>query len=365
FFIIWCKLTFVEIMYLQAYFWIMILLFEIPCGAISDYLGRKYSLFLAGITTAAGAAIYSITPHIGMFILAETLWAFGEALFSGTNTAIIHDTLKMEGREKELDKIVARSISFLLIGIGIAAPIGSLLTLIIPIQFVMMLMSIPFVMGGCVALTLKEPKHDLENNVKRSESYISIIKSGMKELKQKKQLRILAFDQMIGEGLIFTVFWTFQPYLEEFGFLLAYFGFVSTLMIISQLLFVNLVPKLNDKISNKKRFLFVFTMIPGIGFFLLAVLRLVFCVILLFMIIVGFGISRSFIYVNSINKHIESNNRATVLSTISMIGTCIKAIVFPLSGYVVMVSLSGTFIVLGIVMILLAIFSQVEIGHLT
>jgi len=48
FFIQWGKLSFFEIMCLESYFTIMILIFEIPCGAIADYISRKFMLFLGG-----------------------------------------------------------------------------------------------------------------------------------------------------------------------------------------------------------------------------------------------------------------------------------------------------------------------------
>ncbi|MBN1800197.1 MAG: MFS transporter [Candidatus Lokiarchaeota archaeon] len=364
FFMTWGKLSFIEIMFLQAYFWLAILFFEIPCGAISDYIGRKYSLFLGGFSLAMAAFIYTLIPHIAIFLIGETLWALGEASISGTNSAIVFDTLKLIGREKEIDKIVARNVSFLVAGIGISAPIGSLLTLLIPIQFVETLMFVPFSLAAIVSLMLKEPNHDLEKSSSH-QSYLSIIKSGIKELKRNKKLLALGLDQMIGEGLIFLVFWMYQPYLEGFGVPLVYFGFVAALMTICQVIFMNLVPKLNDRIVRKKSFLFTFTVITGILFILLGILRSILLIIVLFGFVVGVGISRSIIHVRGINTQIESENRATVLSTINMIGTGIKTVIFPITGYLVMASLSTTFVVIGIVMLLLAILSRVKNDYLS
>jgi len=364
FFMNWGKLSFLEIMILQSYFWIMILIFEIPCGAISDYLSRKTALFLGGLTTAIAAIVYSITPNIIMFILGETLWAFGEAQISGTNTAIMYETLKKFNREDEIAKFSGRNVSFYVAGIGISAPIGSLLTLVIPMQLVVTLMVIPFFSAAIIALTLKEPNHQNRKDSKQSKSYVTTIKSGIKELKHNKNLRTLAFDQVIAEGLIFIIFWTYQPYLIEHGVLVVYLGFIGTSLTIMQVIFMNLVPKIYERIDDKKLLLLVFTLVPGSCFILLAILKISFIIIILFMIIVGFGISRSLIYVKSINKQIETENRATVLSTINMMSTLIKAILFPIVGYIVMSSLSLCFIILGIIMISIAFLSRVENIHL-
>ncbi|MFX1273528.1 MAG: MFS transporter [Promethearchaeota archaeon] len=360
FFMTWGKLSFIEIMYLQSYFWVMILVFEIPCGAISDYISRKFSLFLGGISLTIAALVYSSIPNIVIFVLGETLFAFGEALISGTNTAIMYDNLKLLGREDKIAKFSARNVSFYVAGMGISAPLGSMLTLVIPIELIMASMLIPFFIGAIIALTMKEPNHQFKNQSARTNSYIVIIKSGIKELKKKKSLRTLAFDQVLAEGLIFIVFWTYQPYLEGFGVLVAFLGFVTTLLTFMQVVFMNLVPKLYDHVGNRKKLLLIFTLIPGISFILLSILQISFMMIILFMMIVGFGISRSLIHTKSINTLIETENRATVLSTINMISTLIKAILFPLAGFLVESSLNLAFIVLGLIMILIAIFSRVK-----
>ncbi|MFX0105615.1 MAG: MFS transporter, partial [Candidatus Hodarchaeota archaeon] len=139
FFLTWGKLTFVEVMFLQSYFTIMILVFEIPCGAIADYISRKFSLILGALSTAFAALIYGTYPHIFIFIIGETLWAFGAALTSGTNQAFIYDTLRKLEREDDISKVMARNRSFMLFGIGISAPIGSIIGAYLSLNLVMSL----------------------------------------------------------------------------------------------------------------------------------------------------------------------------------------------------------------------------------
>ena len=49
FFMEWGGLTFFEVMLIQGFFTLMILVFEIPCGAISDYFSRRLSLILGAV----------------------------------------------------------------------------------------------------------------------------------------------------------------------------------------------------------------------------------------------------------------------------------------------------------------------------
>ena len=364
FFLTWGKLAFVELMFLQSYFTIMVFAFEIPCGAIADYISRKFSLFLGGLSVAIAALVYSSIPSLGLFIVGETLWAFGEALISGTDSALLYDTLKKLGREKEVAKISARNGSFFLVGIGFAGPLGSLFTLFMPIQYVVTVMFFPFFTAAIIALTLKEPNHELKKDSENSEKYLTILKSGINELKNNKILRILAFDLVIVDALVFFIIWTYQLYLKELGIQVVYFGFVAASLTVMQIVFTNLIPKLDENISNKKRFLVFYTIIPGIGFILLSMINMIVFGIVLVVTIVGFGFSRNVIFISGINRYIEGDNRATILSTINMIGNCIKASLYPLVGYLVMFNLDVVFLILGITIIVLAFLSRVKNEYL-
>jgi MFS family permease len=361
FFLVWGRLTFIEVMILQSYFTIMIVIFEIPCGAISDYISRKFSLFLGGLTTAFAALIYSSIPNIFIFMIGETLFALGFALVSGTDQALTYDTLRILEREDEMSKIMARNRSFFLIGISIAAPIGSLITLFFPLQYAMTFMFFPFIIAAFIAITLQEPNHTLE---KKTLKYLSIVKSGFKQIRRNKILRILAFDFIMVDVLVFLLIWTYQLYLEVLLISLTLFGFVAAAMTLAEMFFCNLVPKLEKHSKNKRQLLVIYTLIPGIAYMLIAFIIFAPLGIVLIIIIIGFGFSRSIIFINGINKNIEKENRATVLSTISMIRSFIITILYPVIGILVMWNLNYTFIILGISIILIALLSSVKNEHL-
>jgi len=358
FFLTWGKLMFVEVMFLQSYFTIMILVFEIPCGAIADYISRKFSLILGALSTAFAGLIYGSYPSIYIFAIGETLWAFGAALTSGTDTAFMYDTLRKLGRESDISKVSARNRSFSLLGIAISAPIGSMIGVFYSLNLVMSLIFIPFFIATMISITLKEPNHDLDK--KKTESYITIVKSGVSELTKNKILRLLAVEMVITESLVFFLIWTYQIYLEALNFQLIFFGFVSTSMTAVQIVFNNIIPTLENKINNKKRFLQIYTIIPGIAFILMAIILYIPVSIPLILVVIGFGFSRSLIFVRGINKQIETENRATVISTINMIASLIRAILYPLVGYLVMWNLNATFIILGTLIIVFALLSRIK-----
>ncbi len=345
FFTQWGKLSFFEIMCLESYFTIMILIFEIPCGAIADMISRKSLLFLGGLSNVLAALIYSSYPNIFIFAIGETLWAFSQASISGTDQAIVYDSLKKIGLQNKINIKMARIQSSLLIGIFISAPIGSIIGELISLPFVMFIMVVPFFLATITSLTIKEPNQFIIKT--RQKKYQEVIISGFKELKNTKRLRIFAFEYIFLEVIVFFLIWTYQPYLELVEIDLIYFGFVSAAMTISQVVFTNIVPTLGTNIKNKSLLIRIYTIIPGICFILLGLTLVKSIGIILMLLIIGLGFSRKIFFIESINKQIKIDDRATVLSTINMFSSLLRAILYPIIGLLVTWNLMYTFIILG------------------
>ena len=361
FFTIWGKISFVEVMFLQSYFTFIIFILEIPSGAIADFFGRKWGLSLAAFVLALAVLAYSSIPNISMFIIGETLWAFGSALISGTDEALIFSTLKELGEEEKLPKILGRTHSFFLIALTISGPLGSIMAELISLQFTMTFLFFPYLIAGFVAITFKNPSKAKKD---KTQNYLAIIKEGFKELRKNKILRILSIDRILVGTLVFFLFWTYQPYLLELNLPLFYLGFISSIITISDLVFSNFIPNLFKRTKYKRTYLIISTLVVGISFVIMGFTTFVPFSILLVVLIAAFGYTRWILFINGINNQIESENRATVLSTINMFGSIFSAIFYPIIGYLVMWNIFGATIIIGALIILLTLFSRVKNEYL-
>jgi len=358
----WGGLSFFQIMLLQSYFTAMIVILEIPSGAIADFLGRKTALILSAFSIATAALTYSIIPTFSLFMLAETLWAFGSALMSGTSDAFVYFSLKSYGNEKNFSTILGRSRTMNLIALTISAPIGSIIAQFVSLQFTMTSLAFIYIGAFTVALTFKEPRFT-NNNYKR-ESYWRIIMSGFKELKKNKILRILAIDWIPINVLIFFMFWTYQVYLNAINIPIFVFGFILSVMNIVNAVFSLLIPFLLKKSSNKKLFLILINLINGVAYISLGLTTIIPLGIAIILTIVAFGYTRYFIFIDGVNLQIESENRATVLSTINMFGSLIRAIIYPFVGLLVEWSVFAVFIITGVLILILTIFTRSKSEYL-
>ena len=87
--------------------------------------------------------------------------------------------------------------------------------------------------------------------------------------------------------------------------------------------------------------------IIGSSFVLLGFTENLFLGILLLLVIVAFGYPRNLIYVNGINNQIQSENRATVLSAVNMVGSLFMAIAYPFIGLIVEWNPFVVFVIIG------------------
>ncbi len=361
FFTDWGGITFTQAMVLQSWYMIWIFALEIPTGTIADVFGRRTSLAIGAITNIAGAVAYSFVPNFYVFMFAEFLWAMSQALFSGADEALIYDSLKEVNDEKVSKRILGRYHSFGLIGITIAAPIGSLIAATLGLRYTMLLMVVPFTAAFFIAYSLKEPKKIHEDE---SVKFIHTIFSGVKTLRHNKILRLLAFDSIIIKTLAFMIIWVYQPVLLNRGFSIGLLGVVHAFMAGIQVPVLNAFEHLERWTGSKKRYLVFSALIPGLAIVTIGLFKSLWITIPLLVVITGLGLSRHVLFNNYMHKYVKSSQRATFMSTVGMLQRLSTAIVYPIVGILMDYSLTTTLFVIGGVMIVISLISGVEEVHL-
>ena len=361
FFLDYGNISFTKVMLLQSWFAFWSFILEIPTGTIADYFGRKTSLAFGALFTGLAAFTYIIYPNIYIFLLAEFLFAMSLALMSGSDDALIYDSLKKIGKEHKSKKIFANISSYQIAAIAVSAPIGSLIAGHFGVRWAMGAVVIPSILALVIGLTLKEPKTKRKIESKR---YLNIMVGGVKYLKAHKILKILAFDNVGVTVMAFFVIWTYQLKLIELGIPIVFFGFVHAIIAISQVAVMQNFSGLEKLLKSKKRYLLFSAIITGVFFIVLGLSKEPILAIISITIIAGFGLSRQRLFASYMNKYIESHNRATVISSIMMLKRFSRMIIYPIIALLVEWSLMYTFIILGAATIIITYFSKVEEEHL-
>lgn len=147
-----------EIILVEIVYAVVVIFLEVPSGALSDRWSRKYVLVLNVAFFMLNTFLWAIADNLSIFILGTLAASVHMALFSGTNTSFLYDTLKQLKAESSYEKTYGNVVFYeniLAIIAGISgAMIADYFGLVVPfwITLVFSFMAI------LVALSFEEPK---------------------------------------------------------------------------------------------------------------------------------------------------------------------------------------------------------------
>jgi hypothetical protein len=119
-----------------------------------------------------------------------------------------------------------------------------------------------------------------------------------------------------------------------------------------------------ERFVKMKHLLLATAILPGVFYLILAFTNNIIIVLAAILIITNSKIIRKPILADYINKHIESHNRATVLSSISLIERMMIFLLYPIIGLLADFNLTCTLVFLGIATIAFGIITKLEEHHL-
>ncbi|HCP80891.1 MAG TPA: MFS transporter [Octadecabacter sp.] len=105
---------------------------EVPSGYMSDRLGRRKTLIASAAVTLIGVSLLGFGSSFAVFIAAQILIGAGGAFSSGTDEAMLYESLAAVDREDEIEaqEVIAWRFSF--IGLALSAVTGGALALLDP-----------------------------------------------------------------------------------------------------------------------------------------------------------------------------------------------------------------------------------------
>ncbi len=148
--------TLERVLLLEAVYYISVVLLEVPSGYFSDRFGRKWALVVAAAAGAVSGILFATTNSFPAFCLAQAFFAGFMAFNSGSDTSLLFDTLKAEGREKEILPVESRAHSKSLFFAAFGSVLGGA-TALWGFHLAYALSAVVFLAATAVALAFKEP----------------------------------------------------------------------------------------------------------------------------------------------------------------------------------------------------------------
>ena len=150
------ELSAAEAILLYAIYDVATTVLEVPSGYMSDRMGRRITLIAAAIAGVAGGVLLTAGSSFAIFALGQVFLGAASAFASGTDSALLYESLVASGREDEIEQQELRAWRFTFCALAISAIIGGLMAL--------QMAALPFAAGAAafvgallVTLALCEP----------------------------------------------------------------------------------------------------------------------------------------------------------------------------------------------------------------
>jgi MFS family permease len=350
----WGGLNQTQIQSLQSWFMLWIFILEIPTGVFGDVKGKKFSVIFGFTLSIIATFLYSIVPNIWMFALGEFIFALGAAFVSGAMEAWLYDISKdLKAEEKFRDISVIKS-NLHILGMIVAAIIFAPISQLLPIEQIFRLRNITALLA---ILLLGIFVHSTDGKREKSlkPDYIGIAKKGLKMVRDSVVLKRLTLYITILSSTSYFVIWLYQELLNVLNVDESLFGIYRIALLVAEIMMLRVGAYLLNKFDKRKVYVLI-ALIVAIGFLLAAIFQNIFGVISVLVLAGGIGLQVQQLLSKDINEYIDSEQRATVLSFISMIRRLSLTLFNPLIGY--LVDSKGVFIAFGVLAIvsLIAVF---------
>ena len=355
-------LNYLQIFSLFATIVIAMLLFEVPTGIIGDKFGRKTSIICGIIGLIITSILLIFANSYLLFLVVYFLSGVTYTFLSGSDEALIYDGLKQTRKQKQMKKVWAKITSAQFLPLIFVTPFAAYIAKdLLESQFIMLIAghAIFSLFALIVAFTLVEPK--IKSGPHEIRSPKKLFLSAVKHIKKSPALVRLFMNKtlIIIPGFhIFFLLW--QPYFQNSGIPVAYFGII---MSVGSLVLFLLLRNM-EIFKPSKSFLFYTALLPMLAFGVASLFTGIVAALVFYFTIRIVVWIREPIFSQFMNDHIESHNRATVLSSLSMIDSFFDVVIFLSAGYITSISLSLSFAFSAGVMLIALVFFRVTDKHI-
>lgn len=335
-------LNLIEIGLLESIFHITGLIFEIPTGALADLLGRKKVIIIGRVSFLISCIIMLFSNSFIGFALGFIIQAVSYNLNSGSEEALVYDSLKSINEEESYTKVCGRINLIIEIAQGLAVFIGGLLA---EQNFVMSYIA-AILVGLCslgIAFSFKEtPAIEMKEKVTVKEHF----KECFRVLKENKQIvKLLMYFPWIFAFSTTTYFYA-QQHFSDLGLSKVGISIVFLMNGVVSALGALLSEKIEKRLNKNKYLLIPISMGVAISLFAITDSG----VSLVMFLLVGLFTSMLYpIESNKMNAMIPSEQRATIISIDSMIFSLAMIIFFPVAGVIgECLGLNVAFLIIGL-----------------
>ncbi|MCU0513592.1 MAG: MFS transporter [Anaerolineae bacterium] len=291
------------------------LIMEVPTGAISDLIGKRFTLMLSMLLTGSGFIIMGAGDTLAVLVLGFWVTQVGWAFYSGADEAMAYDSLKERGQALRFDRVISLTNIIGILTLVICTLIGGILYRI-DMRLPHYAWGVLLLTGFVAACCLREPA--LAREPFSFKNYRRQITRGLHQLAQPElRLFLPLILTLLGIAYLFN-FGLIQPAVaESFGFFADEQAVVYAVVAAVTAITTAGIPWLRRRFSELT-ILSTLGLITTLGFLGAALPLGAWGFFALLLIRTGGAMSTPWISI-IVNHRIASEDRATTLSTVALL----------------------------------------------
>lgn len=327
----YCGMSLAQIGVLEGMYHATSILCEIPSGAAADLLGRKRSMLLSRLCIAVSCIIMLFFRSFGFFAASFIIQAVGNNFNSGSEEALVYDSMKCLGQEEQYMRVCGRLNVVIEVSQGIATVAGGILAeysyfwcygmclviALLAVVPVLLMKEAPYVQPQ------EERAAVWETVARHFRTSFAILRS------DRRILRIIVWYSAVFAAETLLFFYS-QQYYFELGYNKIQISLILLLVSVVSCLGAVTSEKIYD--SFKERMLLPAALVIAAALVCCAFERTAVSVILF--ALAGFCSSALYpVQSGQLNSLIPSGQRATLISVSSMFFSVAMIIMFPTVGF--------------------------------
>lgn len=335
---------------------------EVPTGILGDKFGRKRSVMLGLVLLGISEASMLIASQLWHFIALQVVLGFGFAFISGSQQALVIDSIPAGAPEREtqvkraLGQLNAASQLGFVVSFAMAGLIFTdtqLARFMIPIA---MTAGALWLAALIVSLARETPQH-IEAHTHTSS--LMLLKSSATLLRDDPAYRRIVLLCVLANPLGWYWIALYQPFLAQANVPATWFGPALAIGTLISAWVSQHAAGIERRLSPRYGLL-ILTLLPGVLYVLMGFEHSAITALVLFIAQQGTMNAASPLINAYANQRIDSRYRATALSLLSLLTTLYLAIVGVPIGALAAWSLPALFVMMGIVIIVNAVVFRVD-----
>lgn len=350
-------LRYVDIFLMESILSVSILLFEVPSGKLADRIGRRKLIILAVSLFALSTSIIAWSHSFFWFAVQSALYGFGVAAMSGTDSALIYESLQEQHKVEYSDYAYSLTSAAATLAMIICLPVGGWLagiSLDLPVYVSVGSMSLA-IMASCFLKETKLPDHRATTRPDKP-SLLSVLQT-------HPYLVFLQCLHSTASVCVFSLLYLNQPYFQSLDLPIRSFGLIMLMVYVLSTGTLLVAPVLKKRWPIGRIF-FLTTLLPGGFFILMAFSPTVLLSLFAFTGILVIHSVKGPLFRTYLQQHMNDFSRVTTLSVISLAGSLIGVFMKPLIGFLADRHLLTALATLGTLLLVLSfIFPIVFFQH--